>query len=1188
MKLKQSTMMTILCVVVWACVFQAVSCHLPGDLRLVDNGYEGLVVSISEDLPQQHCNQILHGLKFVLTEFSGELHKATGGRASLREVTVALPRTWQTDTLSCSLLGPLNSAAVPTSVHLRVSNPHPVFGANPWVQQSQGCGHHGDFIQLGSDLLRATKNDSYIHAAKMLMGVWPKFRWGVFDEQGYNDDPLYPAFYRDPISGEMRINNCKDEQHPICDEHDHVPEAPNKHNAQCQGKAAWEVIMSSQDFKDKRNIPTNSSKALIPKLNFVQTGEPRIIIVVEDTAVMNLQKRWEFIRKALRRVVVYDMPDDIYVGVVVFNSVARTTASLAMMDSVSDVRQRIGSSMPRNPSSVPEKHKCLLCGIQEALRALDIDPQGAEGATIILLTSGAGATPKREIDEMIRLSTVRGIHIEAIIYPFIEQQTEIVKSHGLEKLVSTTHGSTFTVMDEGVGNDSKINMMMSLMNSLLATVRKACLMSSSGASLMIHSKAYHGGESAVARGSFTIDDSIISDARFAVYYYDITHVGNTLELTTPSGNIMSSVNMQEEDGDANVIFMNIPMAERGEWHYQVENRADSHQGLQIEVTSKESENRKIKLHVWINSDNGANNSSDPIIIYAEIKDGMLPVLNAKVTAKFQQLGMNANGKEYSPIYFDLFDNGLGDPDITEGDGVYSRYLPILSHENKDLTHYELGVTANNNNGLAIKPLNNILSTKTQFFVENKNKSCCGSTIEYEHVTPIPPFQRTEMFGVIGLLSNPSGEDTVPPNRILDLQADINLESHEISFHWTAPGDDYDWGQANHYEAVMAASLADAFKFNGERINGMPIPLNVGVEQSITINTTKYDQLVYVVIRAVDEVGNHGEVSNMVSIFVSRPPTTTTKAPPSTSLPFMDFNDMSNDINSRNSEIVRSAGLKLDDMAIVIGSVSGFLIIVAVFATFCFFHVARHQRQHHKKNNEILEVNKNSMVKSNSVSMFNENERADSEGVTMKVVEVKSVKGYPISSMPSWSPSILLQEHEKRCSVTSSPPSEDDEILTQYQNFQDQFPELAQNGSHSYPNSQSPSITQSDPPAYQTSYTSEVFDGYQYSYNPGYCHEELPPYSPQGMCSQTSQFSTKYSHETPQHSPDLNYVPNTNPYQNKILRGVSSRYGQSNTSAAMYSNNHQPKLAPPVSPKPSLSVHTTIANTEPMRRNITQV
>lgn len=32
-------------------------------LRLVHNGYEGLLVGISDTVPQDHCNSIIHGLK---------------------------------------------------------------------------------------------------------------------------------------------------------------------------------------------------------------------------------------------------------------------------------------------------------------------------------------------------------------------------------------------------------------------------------------------------------------------------------------------------------------------------------------------------------------------------------------------------------------------------------------------------------------------------------------------------------------------------------------------------------------------------------------------------------------------------------------------------------------------------------------------------------------------------------------------------------------------------------------------------------------------------------------------------------------------------------------------------------------------------------------------------------------------
>ena len=45
--------------------------------------------------------------------------------------------------------------------------------------------------------------------------------------------------------------------------------------------------------------------------------------------IFNFQRRWEFVRKAVRRTVVYDLPDEARVAVVVFNSQPREVAPLS-------------------------------------------------------------------------------------------------------------------------------------------------------------------------------------------------------------------------------------------------------------------------------------------------------------------------------------------------------------------------------------------------------------------------------------------------------------------------------------------------------------------------------------------------------------------------------------------------------------------------------------------------------------------------------------------------------------------------------------------------------------------------------------------------------------------------------------------------------------------------------------------
>ena len=416
-----------------------------------------------------------------------------------------------------------------------------------------------------------------------------------------------------------------------------------------------------------RNPPSNLSAPFEPRITFVQEQAPRLVFLVEDTAVMNLQKRWEFVRKALRHLVVYDVPDGTYVSLVVFNSEAKTNARMFRMDSDSDVRQRLGSSLPRNPSMVQESHKCVLCGLQEAIRTLDGGRGGPAGASIILITNREGVATQHDLTQMIQLATENQVQVNVILYPVSEQRGQLSQpSHPLDALVDATRGSSFTVMDEGVGNDSKLSMMVSLINALQSVVHQGAR-SDYRKPVKIHSRMYPGGITSIAQGTFVIDESLSRDARFSIYYNDLSHVGNTVELVSPRGVAMTDVSMLEEDGDANVIFVNIKSAERGQWSYRVENKADSHQGLHIQVQANEASSRNMALRVWTSS--SSNTSSSPSVVYAEVREDDIPVMNARVTATLQRLGNSANGSTYAPIVFSLFDNGVG--------GVYCHTLKFI-------------------------------------------------------------------------------------------------------------------------------------------------------------------------------------------------------------------------------------------------------------------------------------------------------------------------------------------------------------------------------------------------------------------------------------------------------------------------------------------------------------------------------
>ncbi|CAL4141211.1 unnamed protein product, partial [Meganyctiphanes norvegica] len=500
-----------------------------------------------------------------------------------------------------------------------------------------------------------------------------------------------------------------------------------------------------------------------------------------------------------------------------------------------------------------------------------------------------------------------------------------------------TGGSAFTVIDEGVGNDSKLSMMVSLMDSFRAVIRH---ITSSETSTLVHSQEYHGGIASTAEGSFMLDHSLGLDMYFFIYYYDLNHVGNKIELTMPSGKTITSAYMQE-DGDANVVFINIPSAERGKWTYQVENRADSHQGLIMQVTASKSTNMKINMRVWTSLDTNkiiGQNQTTPIIVYTELKDGDVPMLKVKVTARLRRLGTNASGNPYSSINFDLYDNGLGDPDITGDDGVYSRYLPLIPHLQIISGRYELSITADSNNGQAVKPVSTLISNEFKSYLgDNGSKDCCGSSITYDHLVELPSFQRSKIYGMLTLESQ-SEKDTVGPNRILDLLAKVNTTSQEIILQWTAPGDDFDFGLTHHYEAILAETWEEANLFSGDMLNGLPLPLSAGVRQSVDIHIEKYDTILYVAIRAVDESGNHGSVSNIVSGWVPHPPTTTTQP---TIFEMHDSIDLANKaLESTDLKQLNVGGFKSEELTIIIGSVCGFFLIIVILAIFCFVTATR--------------------------------------------------------------------------------------------------------------------------------------------------------------------------------------------------------------------------------------------------------
>ncbi|MFO7655139.1 MAG: S8 family serine peptidase [Candidatus Krumholzibacteriia bacterium] len=105
-------------------------------------------------------------------------------------------------------------------------------------------------------------------------------------------------------------------------------------------------------------------------------------------------------------------------------------------------------------------------------------------------------------------------------------------------------------------------------------------------------------------------------------------------------------------------------------------------------------------------------------------------------------------------------------------------------------------------------------------------------------------------------------DTIPPGQVTDLAA-VETGSNWADLVWTAPGDDGDEGEASRYDVRWSTSAIDESNFSSaERATNTPSPDPFGTPQGMRVAGLDFNTTYYFAVRAMDEFGNAGPVSNL--------------------------------------------------------------------------------------------------------------------------------------------------------------------------------------------------------------------------------------------------------------------------------------------------------------------------------------
>ena len=218
----------------------------------------------------------------------------------------------------------------------------------------------------------------------------------------------------------------------------------------------------------------------------------------------------------------------------------------------------------------------------------------------------------------------------------------------------------------------------------------------------IHEEEFGESANGWVNGSFYLDPSLGRDTVLAVYFYsrDLNTLVGDIHLTAPDGVQHRGIS---ETSMASLYVTPLTAIEKsGVWMYSFDRRSISHQSHFVKVTSKSRLrssmphyqrgpiSAQLKIVAPVERDAPfillatvtLNYFSYrlirpvlyPIVIHLKVKSGEMPVLDARVRATIQFTGGESNQDSSNTVVIDLLDNGNSDPDITKGDGVYSRYF----------------------------------------------------------------------------------------------------------------------------------------------------------------------------------------------------------------------------------------------------------------------------------------------------------------------------------------------------------------------------------------------------------------------------------------------------------------------------------------------------------------------------------
>ncbi|XP_037354462.1 calcium-activated chloride channel regulator 2 [Talpa occidentalis] len=856
-------------------------------VQLRDNGYDDLLVAINPQVSEDQ--NLIPNIKEMITEASYYLFNATKRRVFFRSIKILIPATWKANNYSQVKQESYEKANV------IVTDWYGPRGDDPYTLQYRGCGKEGKYIHFTPNfLLNDDLTAGYGSRGRVFVHEWAHLRWGVFDE--YNNEKPFYINERNQIKvtrcssdltgtfvcekGPCPQQNCvitklfkegctfiyNSTQNAtasimfmqslssvveFCNASTHNQEAPNLQNQMCSLRSTWDVITESADF-DHSFAMIGTEFPPPPTFSLVQAGDKVVCLVLDVSSNMAEADRLLRLQQAAEFYLMQIVEIQTFVGIVTFNSKGQIRTQLHQINSDDD-RKLLVSYLPTTVSTEGETSICS--GLRKGFEVVEKLNGKTYGTVMILVTSGD--------DEHISnclltvLSSGSTIHSIALGSSVVEN---------LEELSQLTGGLKFFVPDKSNSN-SMIDAFSRISSGTGDIFQQSFQLESTAENVKPHHQL---------KNTVTVDNSVGNDTTFLVTWQ--TSGPPEIVLSDPNGR-----KYHTNDFITNLAFRSARLwipetAKPGLWTYTLNNTHHSLQALKVTVTSRASRKGTPPASVEAFVERDSTHFPDPVMIYANVRKGFYPILNATVTAIIEP-------ENADPMTLRLFDDGAG-ADVIKNDGIYSRYFFSFAVNGR----YSLKVRVSHIPSInaPAQPIPGSHAVYVPGYISNGNiqMNAPRKSVGLNEEEQKWGFSRVSSGSFFSMWEVPAGPhpDMFPPCKIIDLEA-VKTED-EVTLSWTAPGEDFDQGQANSYEIRMSKSLQNiqdnfnnAILVNTSKLN----PQQAGTKEIYTflpklfINGSEYQpngeiqesHRIYVAVQAIDRNSLKSAVSNIaqVSLFI---------------------------------------------------------------------------------------------------------------------------------------------------------------------------------------------------------------------------------------------------------------------------------------------------------------------------------